>query len=152
MHIYIYVYINICICGCALNSGTPAAEPEISLGAPLAEAKSTHWKTRRNSGDFGTGSAADANSARMAEMDPVVQMAQKNVLARHLPSHCETLVRLGLGLHKILNICTYGLPQTGVLSTRNNYFSVLGISVGFWSLKAVVSCARNSNFLKNARK
>ena len=132
--------------------GTPAAEPEISLGAPLAEAKSTHWKTRRNSGDFGTGSAADANSARMAEMDPVVQMAQKNVLARHLPRHCETLVRLGLGLRKILNICTCGLPQTGVSSMRNAYFWRLGISAGFWSSEPVDSCPRNAHFQKHTEK
>ena len=89
------------ICGCALNSGTPAAEPEISLGAPLAEAKSTHRKTRRNSRDFGTGSAANANQAQMAEVDPVVQMAQKKVPATHLPSHCETLASLGLRLVRI---------------------------------------------------
>ena len=68
MNIYIYVYT----CGRAFNSGTASAELEISLGAPLAVAKSTHWKTRRNSGDFGSGSAADAHSARMAEEDPVV--------------------------------------------------------------------------------
>jgi hypothetical protein len=108
MYVHKCMYMN--ICGCALNSGTPAAEPEISLGAPLAEAKSTHRKTRRNSRDFGTGSAANANPAQMAEVDPVVQMAQKKVPATHLPSHCETLVRLGLGLHKILNICNYGFP------------------------------------------
>ena len=134
------------ICGRAFNSSTPAAEPEISLGAALAEAKSTRWKTRRNSRDSGTGSAADAKSAQMAEMEPVAQMAPKNVLARHLSSHCETLVRLGLGLHKILNICTYGFSQTGVSSTRNAYFWVLGISAGFWSSEPVVSRARTVHF------
>ena len=136
----------------ALNSGTPAAEPEISLGAPLAAATNTHRKTRQNSRVLWTDSTADANSAQMAEMDPVVQMAQKNVLARHLPSHCETLARLGLRLLKILDIRIYGFPQTGVSSTRNDYFSTLGISVGFWSSKAVVSCARNAHFQKNVKK
>ena len=104
---YMYIYI----CGRAVESGTPAAEPEISLGAPLAEAKSTHRKTRPNSEKIGTGSAASANPAQMAEVDPVVQMAQKNVPARHLPSHSETLVRLGLRLHNFLNICKYGFHK-----------------------------------------
>ena len=72
--------------------------------------------------------------------------AQKNVLARHLPSHCETLASLGLRLVKISDICIYGFPQTGVSSTRNDYFSALGICDGFWSSKAAVSCARNVHF------
>ena len=86
MYKYTYSCTHTYVCGCALNSGTPAAEPEISLGAPLAEAKSTHRKTRRNSRDFGTGSAANANPAQMAEVDPVVQMAQRGI--------CQAIARL----------------------------------------------------------
>ena len=74
------------------------------------------------------------------------KMPQKNSPARHLPSHSETLVRLGLGLHKILNICNYGFPQTGVSSTRTDYFSAPGFFDGFWCSKALVSCARNTHF------
>ena len=83
---------------------------------------------------------------------PGASNTQRNVLARHLPSHCETLASLGLRLVKISDICIYGFPQTGVSSTRNDYFSTLGISVAFWSSEAVVSCARNAHFLKNAGK
>ena len=78
-------------------------------------------------------------------------MAQKNVLERHLPSHCATLVRLGLGLNKNLNICTYGFPQTGVSSTRKAYFGTLEIPAGFWSSEPV-SCARDVHFYKHTEK
>ena len=48
----------------------------------------------------------------VALVRPGASNAQKNVLARHLPSHCETLASLGLRLVKISDICIYGFPQT----------------------------------------
>ena len=74
--------------------------------------------------------------------------AQKTILARHLPSHCETLASLGLRLVKVWDMCIHGFPQTSVASKRNDYSSARGISVGSWSSNAVVSCARTPTFRK----
>ena len=68
--------------------------------------------------------------------------------AKPLRDSCEPRPQIG----ENLDICIYGFPQTGVSPTRNDYFSALGISVEFWSSKAVVSCARNTHFLKNVKK
>ena len=46
----------------------------------------------------------------------------------------------------------YGFPQTRVSSMRSDYFSALGIYVGFWSSTAVVSCARNTHLQKKSEK
>ena len=57
---------------------------------PLAEAKSTNRKTRRNSRDFMTGSAALANPAQMAEEDRWSKW-RKKMFQRGI---CQAIARL----------------------------------------------------------
>ena len=68
--------------------------------------------------------------------------------AKPLRDPCEARPRIA----ENLEICIHGTPQTGVSSGRNDYFSAVEISVGFWSSKAVVSCARDAHFGKNVKK
>ena len=117
---YIYIYISFCyiyiyiyIFGGALNSGTPPAEPQLSLGELLAEAKSTHWKTRRNHIIVWTGSATDAflpGWLTWTQWPKPCKKQSGEAYAKPLRDSCEARLRAAPNTC----FCIYGFPRTGV--------------------------------------